>query len=253
MRIAIAAENAAGISNARWYIARVIGTPYSLPMIENFDDMKAKYTPLQASAPTDEYVDGSWDWCQPEVVGEEFAHVGGGYGIIGYTDKGNARVRLGLPKVSTIGAEAPNATLELWTGEGCAEQMAMPEKIADIPAGSGWQKVNVAIPDKFNNRPWMSLYIDGYLPISSNYLILYSYMLSPVSGVSDILPGSTGAVYARQGEIVMAGYDGAAYAVYSIDGKSIAAGTCNGETVVAAAPGIYVVRIDSQVARVIVR
>lgn len=262
MRIAIAAENAAGISNARRYIARVVGTPYTLPIIENFDDMTAKYTPLQASAPTDEYVDGSWDWCQPEVVGEEFAHDGGGYGIIGFTDKGNARVRLGLPKVSTVGAEAPNATLELWTGEACAEQMAvyatthgmaMPEKIADIPAGSGWQKVNVAIPDKFNNRPWMSLYIDGYLPTSSHYLMLYSYMMSPMSSVSDILSGSTGAVYSRRGEIVMAGYDGAAYAVYGIDGKSIAAGTCSGETVVAAAPGIYVVRIGSQAARVIVR
>ncbi len=260
LRIAVIAENRAGLSNARWYIVQIMGTPYELPMIENFDNMTFTYNPMSAVAPSSLYTDGSWTWCQPELVHPDFANTSP-YALIGYTDAASAKVRMRLPKASTAGLSQATATFELWTGHSSADDMGIyaitygmdsPEKIAILPKGDGWDFIDVEIPEKYLGRPWMNLYIDGSLPSSTSYLILSSYSIREKASVNDIDADSS-AIIARDGTVVLKGFDGQSYAVATIDGRIVARGTAEAETNVNVAPGIYIVSAGRHTARVFVR
>ncbi|MDE6027131.1 MAG: hypothetical protein K2G23_03585, partial [Muribaculaceae bacterium] len=85
-RIGIAPCNAAGISPARSFVGRVLGTPYTMPMEERFKNMEITYKPLQASAPNSKYSNGAWTWCQPELVNPSYGTSEVEFGVIGYTD-----------------------------------------------------------------------------------------------------------------------------------------------------------------------
>ncbi|MDE6681894.1 MAG: hypothetical protein K2J87_00540, partial [Muribaculaceae bacterium] len=202
-RIGIAPKNAAGISPARSFVGKVIGTPYTMPMEEKFRNMEITYKPLQASAPSSKYTNGAWTWCQPELVDPSFANSEVEFGVIGYTDEPEAWVRMGLPRISTEGLENAHAVFKIWNGKGSANNKAIygllydmnaPEKIMDIPAGDGWQDVIMEIPSKYLDQPWIGLYIDGSLPTANNFLILGGYSMKPTSGVSSASVGASSIV-----------------------------------------------------------
>lgn len=262
VRIGIAAENAAGISNARSFVARVIGEPYKLPVDETFADMEVHYNPVVASAPSSAYNDGGWTWCQPELVDPDYYNPDSAYGLIGYTDAESARVRLALPKVSTVGEETPVAVFNVWTGKGAASDIAIyattyrqdsPAKIATIPAGSGWQKVEMALPAEYLGHKWMNLYIDGYLPSSENYLILCGYQILPVSGLKDLTELPAGHVAVLKGKALLAGFEGEAYEVFSADGKRLASGKADsGFSEINLPAGICVLKIGEKSYRLLI-
>ncbi len=208
-RIGIAPKNAAGISPARSFVGKVLGTPFTMPMEEKFNNMEITYKPLQASAPSSKYSNGGWTWCQPELVNPSFANSEVEFGVIGYTDEPEAWVRMGLPRISTAGLENAHAVFKIWNGVGTATQkgvygllydMAAPEKIMDIPSGDGWQDVIVEIPAKFLGQEWIGLYIDGCLPTAENYLLLGGYSMKPTSGVSSASAGASSII--RNGNVL---------------------------------------------------
>lgn len=254
IRIGIAAKNAAGISPARSYVGRVMGTPYKLPMVETFPNMQFTYTPMQASAPTSKYTDGSWTWCQPELVNPAFANSEIAFGVIGYTESPEAWVRMGLPRFSTLSLDNAHAVLKIWNGDGSATQKSvyatkygMPnlEKIADIPMSTGWQDVIVEIPSKYLGEQWIGLYIDGCLPTSENYLIIGGYSIQPTSGTAEMV--NTGAVVTRSGEhLLISNPDKDMITVAAANGTILYSGSDAKAEISLPGKGVYMVKAGSR-------
>lgn len=260
-RIGVVAENAAGVSHAVYYITEITGTPYSLPILDEFDDLQVKYNPLSVSKPTKEYGTGAWSFGQPELVNPVFAGSSSKYAIVGYTDEAPAKVRMRLPKVSTEALTEAYATFELWTGENCADPieiyaithgMKQPEKIASLSIGNGWKFITVAIPEKYLNRKWMNLYIDGKLKSSEHFLIMSSYSIDKNSGISDIAE-VTGSIEPGSGTIRISGFEGENYTIVRLAGIVAASGNCEGDVSVNVNPGIYIVKAGTHTVRVIVK
>ncbi len=260
-RIAVVAENAAGVSHAIYYVTQIVGTPYQLPIVEEFENLVTKYSPMTASAPTSAYQNGAWSMGQPELVNPDFTGNQSTYAIIGYTDESSAKVRMRLPKVSTKSLTEAYATFELWTGHHCADPidiyaitygMDSPEKIATVPLGNGWQFVTVAIPAKYLDRQWMNLYIDGTLKSSEHYLIMASYSVDKSAGIDNVTE-VTGSINATNGKIEISGFDGEDYAIFGIDGIVVASGICGDRTSVGVGNGIYIVKAGTHTVRVMVK
>lgn len=192
--IAIAAANAAGISPARWYVVSTIGTPYTPPMVEEFEDMTLKYEPLTISAPSEIYSNGSWAWGMPELVDPSFDHGYLDYAMVGYSEEGNAKVRLNLPKFSTKTTEELFVGFDIWNGEGRPADISIymstygvaPKKIVSIPEGTGWEVYKLPIPNEFLNREWITVSIDGSIQDIDHYLILSGYSVTDNTGINNI-------------------------------------------------------------------
>lgn len=192
--IAVAAGNAAGISPARWYAMATIGTPYTPPMVEEFENMTFKYEPITMSAPDQRYANGSWAWAQPELIDPAFDHGPGDYALAGYSTEGSANVRMNLPKFATAVQENPVVVFDLWNGTGRPSEVTVyastfgiaPKKIASIPAGTGWENCKVTLPDEFIGRKWVTISIDGSLPDTEHYLIISGYSVANESGIMSI-------------------------------------------------------------------
>ncbi len=75
---------------------------------------------------------------------------------------------------------------------------------------------------------------------------------SALTGVGKIESESAAVVTGEAGGIRISGASGS-YSVWRTDGVAVASGKADGDTLVSLAPGIYLVRIDSKVAKVIVR
>lgn len=193
-RIAVVACNAAGISNARWFKTAIIGEPHTLPMDEEFAQMTTKYAPISTQAPTEEYANGAWDWGQPELVDPLFNHGAGDFALIGYTDEPPARVRLSLPKFSTVGCPDATVVLDIWGGVRCPAEVKVyastygvdPVLIGTVPKGITWVDFKMTLPEQFLNRPWVNLFIDGKLNAANNYLVLSGYKITSTSGVESV-------------------------------------------------------------------
>lgn len=260
-RIAVVAENAAGVSKAISYVTQIVGTPYQLPIVEEFENLEVKYNPLTASSPSEIYRNGAWTMGQPELVNPDFTGNKSTYAIVGYTDEASAKVRMRLPKVSTKSLTEAYATFEVWTGHHCADPMEIyaitygmdtPEKIATLPLGNGWQFITVAIPAKYLDRPWMNLYIDGSLNSPDHYLIMASYSIEKTTGIDNVAE-ITGSINAADGKVIISGFEGESYAIIGIDGIIAASGVCDGNTSVSVNNGIYIVKAGTHTVRVMVK
>lgn len=200
-RIAVIAENAAGLSPARWYAGFAMGTPYAIPMVEKWENINPSYQPLRVTA-SGEYADGSWAFGQPELVDPSFAHPSNPYTLVGYTDADRARLRITMPKFATDGgATYVRAQFDFFTGANSARDITIlasswgmaPEVIARIPEGDGWTLCDVFLPAKFIGKQWVDLAIDGYVDSPDHYLLLSSYTVSDATGIGG-LEASTSAL-----------------------------------------------------------
>lgn len=260
-RIAVVPENAAGMSHAVSYITQIVGTPHSLPIKEDFENLTALYQPVTTSSPTSEYANGKWTIGQPELVNPGFTGNQSTFAMVGYTEETAAKVRLRLPKVSTSGLAEAYATFEVWTGFNCADPidiyaitygMKSPEKIATLPLGNGWQYVTVAVPEKYLDRPWMNLYIDGKLKSAEHFLLLCSYSIDKTNGIDDITVAN-GSISSTDGNISITGFAGKDYSVTRIDGIVVASGISDGNITVPVSQGIYIVKAGDHTTRMMVR
>lgn len=251
-KIAVVASNAAGISPARSYVSGVMGKPYNLPMHETFEAMTLNYSPLVISQPSSVYANGSWDWAQPELVNEDFYNGPDDFALVGYSTEGNARVRLGLPKFSTSGYKECLVTVNVWNGHNGANPIRIyastygvnPTLIDSFAASEGWEELDAVLPEKFLNRPWVSIHVDGTLPTENHYLVLTGYRISGVSGLGDeTLAGDSAlSVSASNGTVTVCGAQGLPLSIYSVDGRTVGSTPCAGSCeTFAPGHGVYIV------------
>lgn len=169
---AILSTNAQGNSGIVLSFEAPAGTPYILPVIENFNDEEhwgPLYEPSMLEKPNDTYVAewGFYDAVYPYHIPELTPYGEGAYCVFGESGQ---KARIALPVFSTIGIESAAIELPVWCGpeaaaiEVYAEAYGMaPELIGSFsdPSTATWRKHRFHIPAKFLGKKWVALKIDA--------------------------------------------------------------------------------------------
>lgn len=184
------AVNEAGESGSNTFLYEIIGTPYQVPFIEEFNATGMTYSPW-SNNPKSEYSECLWS---------STSNLDGlGLGDPSFVQGGlicqNLGSRAGIgelmsPKITTAGVinalfalrywnYSDAASLELW---GCSTKNRELHKIADLtpshPSSPAWEKWEVLLPEEFLDCGWIQLNLRADLPSSySGYAIIDSFSI----------------------------------------------------------------------------
>lgn len=264
-RLGVIATNAGGISD---YIAAegiVLGTPYSLPMCENFDEGSNEplaINPFVISYPTTDYNNQNWSFRElSELFGEG---VGGSCMMaLQLSEGGVGKAGIGIPRFTTEHSSDVTVSVNYWGGNnGVAPWFTATapgiEGIVEIPAETagtdGWKTATAKLPAEFNGKRWVQLYLNATFSSSSQMLIVTNIAVEgTTTGVGSIDVAGK-AIYGGTGEIIVKGYADTQIAVYTPDGRLVASETAESDNAsIAVERGIYIVSADGKAVKVIVK
>lgn len=262
-RVGIEARNVAGTTGRYMAITTLLGTPYSLPMSEDFEGEEIGISPFIIYSDENSAV----EWFANEInkIATEWKDMEGvALCGVGDTDKADNSA-LGLPRFTTNGENDVTVRIKAWTGEQAAQMeilgavygMDEPVSLGKFPyknsdAMDNWKTVEFDLPSNMLGQPWVQIYLDATFGKDHNYAIIDSIEVTNPSGVLAVI-NSDGSIYAGIGTINVAGFEGKALGIYSLDGKCIYTGIADGNSSVSVAPGIYVVKAGSRTVKLIVK
>lgn len=271
VRLGIMAYNPAGQSDHIVGITEVIGTPYELPIIENFPDYYEEYEPIMVQRPSPEYENTYWYVDDPaDILSPMFAN-DSGIAYIGFVDTqdgtvsiNNAKSRLSLPKFSTKGLSDVKFTFSYFGGinNKYAAQFYIladaygftPEEIAVMPKGEGWITNTASLPEKFNNKNWVELLVDAYYANDQEFAMFTSYSVSGNSSIDSLATENEGKIYSTPSMLHISGFKGQQLLVTDLAGRTfIKIDTLDDFNGFALAPGIYIVKAGVESAKVLVK
>lgn len=264
VRLGIMALNDAGQSYHVQGVTEVIGTPYTLPIVETFPDYYEEYEPIMVLRPTPEYDNTFWYVDDPaDILAPEFA-CKSGVAYIGFVDSEtagapvkNAKSRLSLPKFSTKGLEGVTFTLEYFGGLGgkyaagfhvLADAYGIePTNVGDLPKGEGWLSRTVVLPEQFNDRAWVELLLDADYADDQEFAMFTAYSVSVDSGVDTPLFEETdGRIVVTPGMVHISGFQGQSLLITDLEGRVIVSrSSLDTQNGYALAPGLYIVKAGS--------
>lgn len=248
--------NAAGEStdNINWvwedpiYVQDMVGTPYSIPAIEKFDNQELKYSPVSNQKP--EGYSGRWYIGDPsECVPDENQSA-----MICYNplSEDATKGRAVLPKFSTKGLNNVAFTLTVMRYSSYASNMRIyarnhkeePTLLGTIYCGGqmDWITQSYPLPSQFQNEEWVQIYIDTDLDDVDYIYAVDSYKFSveaehdaTVLSVSAITDVETGAEAKCEAVVANLGFDAISqkvkFSVSDRDGKEVASETVDAGTI----------------------
>lgn len=259
LRLGVCAANAAGRSEEVSVVNVVAGTPYSLPMEDNFamaGDEGAKYEPYINYRVNDSYT-SSFIFVTPEELGSEFADEEGFY--FAASGQSGAKARLGLPCFSTVGGGA-EFTLTALCGNGFSPlsvwadclSFDAPQQIGTMPSEGGLVTKTFTLPSEASNMGWVQIFIDGTIN-DTDMLAMRGYSVSAIDGVAmERLDGVT--VRGGEGLVEVRGAEGGRLEIFNAAGLRMALRENAGVSETIALPaGIYMVRVSDRVFKTVVR
>lgn len=268
VNISVVATNAAGTSLPAETVC-TMGTPFKLPMTENFAEDKITYNPIMLSRPSEDYYGSNLYYVTPYQISpsyELYDHIC----IVGFSSRPDSKGLLLLPKFQSglIGGSGSGANLmakfEIWTGEHAAPMRFYissydkePQLVAsstDVPQ-NGWQTLTFEVPEEHTTSQWSQISVESDYATTDDYMFIYSYELSwKYAGAVDDERIVKGSVTAEHGSIIATGLEGMAIAIYTPDGRCVAsvASASDYETF-PVAPGIYMVHTNGHTYKLAVR
>lgn len=214
VRLGVFAHSSAGVSQDRvnWYdedpvyVSDMVGTPYALPAVETFDNLNMKYTPLTIMRP-DGY-SGRWYIGDPsECVADANQSA-----LICYNpyDEDSTMGRVALPKFSTKGIHNASFSVTAMLYKSYATTMTVyalnydeePTKLGDIDcnADDGWGTYDFPLPEQFQNKEWVQIYIDVDLADVDYVYAIDGYSLQQSADNDLTVTDITGSKAPRLGE-----------------------------------------------------
>ncbi|MDE7381969.1 MAG: choice-of-anchor J domain-containing protein [Muribaculaceae bacterium] len=183
------ARNDAGISSYSKFVQEVLGKPYEMPALEEFNTVNFSYYPY-SKATQDEYADSEWENMKaPSTLGLDGCIPVQG-ALVAYSGTGgpcHAKVR--FPKVSTQGYEDINLTLRYWsylyapafevyarTNENQEESL-----VANVTARSlsaQWKEAVIKLAPEFVGKPWVEFSVKTKFNGPQENLVLDSWEIS---------------------------------------------------------------------------
>lgn len=186
-----AAFNEAGESVESEFVMEALGTPYELPMYEEWNSTLFTYNPynFMMNGP---YSLSSWNNCMSSYglgIGDPTVVEGA---IYTYAD-GPAKSKLILPKATTKGIAKAIAVFRLWDyakapasiqlygrRSGNAEEVLIGEYKLSRPSRGQWVDAEIALTPEFTDCDWVQLRLGTTLTGTANeYLLIDSFRFVP--------------------------------------------------------------------------
>ena len=262
----VGSYNPAGTNDEVRSVNEILGTPYSLPMVDNFSneesimDLSPWFLYEQLGQQTYEakwytFTLGKVDeafagddravlYCQPEKAGEK--------GLIS------------IPRFSTLTCEEAQISLQVVTGANASDfsvlaQIYGTDKIFEVGSysetlnsGSKISTVTFTLPEELLNQYWVQLYLEPSFNSVDELFILCGVEVTSSSYVKYIT--SNGSIIGEKNSIILKGFEGQNVIISSLDGKVLVDEKCKSdEMIYYCEKGIYIVTTPSKKQKIIVR
>lgn len=187
--LGITASSSMGENKEVVGVSGMIGTPYTLPIVEYLRNKQFNFKPV-APEEIDENSNATWGFMDPADVLKEAANESG-RAMVGYiTHYGKSRAKLSFPKFSMEGQTQVNIEIEAYfhdlmpKTQVYAYAFGIQETLLgtiDATMGKGWKKVSFALPSDFDGEKWVGWYLTANYPGESEdeYLLIDKYLIRP--------------------------------------------------------------------------
>lgn len=261
--LAITSSNAAGLMREGPIVTASLGTPFGIPMIEEFEDGRFAYNPLTIEHPTDE-CSGTWTFDNPNQYLSEATNPSG-FALISYaTVDGQSTSQLTLPKFTPKGSKDVKVTLNAFVYDGMAPTSVYVRGYKDEPIllgtitdelTAGWNSISFDLPEAVYKWYWAELVVQSQFSAKKQYFIFDRYSVSIFNGAEQNFVSDGVAIMALNGGIEAVNMqDDDSLQVFAVDGTLIASRKATENRArIDLQPGIYVARCADQVTKVIVK
>lgn len=259
--------NEAGWSEGTTYDFAILGTPYELPMVDNFDNGEVVTSTEKwyiYSGIDGEAYNGSWFFSDVRDVytgyqGESHS------AMIGHSPNGRpCKGALGVPRFSTafesdvkifldivdVDYAAPfSLWAQVYDNDNLIEIGSFEVGLSQIPE---IKKVSFVLPSGLNGYGWVQVYILTDYPTGDEVFGLCGIGIEGADANVNYMP-SDFSIRAVKSGIEFSGFNGKAITISSIDGKVIFNGICRSDRMIYEVnKGIYLVRTETTNTKVIV-
>lgn len=258
--LGVLAINAAGHCGTITYRENLLGTPYTLPIVETFEEPEElEYNPWLIYYGEDGV---SYGWGELNLISPEVFPDNTKSALYGRSRIAGTRGTIGLPRFSTKNVAGVVLSIDSYTGEYAAETavtaqvhgLATPMFLGNLPTQEDeFGTTIINLPDELLGKEWVQIYLDSeFTQTTSMMLATHVEVQDKTSGCVDIIAGNA-SIRGEKGGIRVLGHEGERVTVATVDGKTVAAAACAADTFLPAVPGLYIVRTATAAAKVIVK
>lgn len=257
--LAIQPADEAGVQSEMTLAGAVLGTPYTLPMYDSFED-GFNLNPWLVMRPGEEYL-ATYGIYQLSQIGGFESYEGAALAVMGNSgEKG----RLELPRFATTGIENAVIKLGMYTGHLSANTTLYgytygtedsPVEIATInltPDNEEFHTVTVELPAELIGKDWVQVYIENSFTGEQVIMLVKSIEVSEGTSVAELADSRS--ITAGKGNVTLTGFEGSDVSIYRIDGTNAASlRVADHVAEVTLDKGIYLIKTDDRTYKVIVR
>lgn len=257
--VGVLAHNEGGECESLSTTAGILGTPYELPFVEDFDDeMEISTNPWVIYGNSTQT---RWALYYTNSISDNYADLTtlcmGAQGYAG------AVSQLGIPRITTKGLEKATITLNVSGDFNLPKTSILAttygEDIVEIGEitvdGTGFQKASVNLPEKFLDKDWVGLFIQTEFTEDDQLLIIEDISITSDKGSSvSTIAKANGKIVGGKNQIKVAGHAGKNVTISTLDGRIAAKNAkISNDAVFNVEKGIYIVKVGDTKAKVVVK
>ncbi len=260
--LVVMAENVAGHGDDMQGGEVLLGTPFTLPMLDDFENGRDyfQYSPWLQYRPDETFTGNWWVWPAENVVND-----GEGNVLVAKPTEAGSKALIGIPAFTAAG-DNDNITisLDVLINDNTPETIITgacfgndePVEIGKISgtSSSAMQKLAFTLPANFRNAPWVQLYFQTSFAKSTNLLIVDNVKIEKTegSGVNEVETSEN--IFINGNTLYLNNLNDMNVAIYSMNGSCIYSGSkLTGSKSIQLEKGIYVVRYGTQSTKIIIK
>lgn len=265
VQLGVMSRNVAGTNNQIVVVDGVMGTPYNLPMVENFNNALTSltYNPWVEYNPSPDYLASVWSFYYLADIDPSYSY--DEIGLLAMTYEENSKARMGMPRFTTENISQVSLNLNIYNTLNLPKIKILGQyygseiiEIGEITLDNniGMQVGTISLPSELMGKEWVQLYIEADFSSVTQYLFIneLSVIAEEYGSVSEITQSSN-RITSAKGEIVLQTNDCIDYTIYSSEGYKVDSGITSGSnTRINVNNGIYIVTLGDDIRKkVIVR
>lgn len=258
VQLGVMSTNAAGNNGMIVTASGIMGTPYSIPVEEDFDNDERPYS-LNPWVIYGNRALTQWSIYHTSGIDEKYEGMETNCLVAQGYQGGQSMI--GMPRITTAGCDGVVVTLDV-SGDFSLPKATLkaaaygkdPVVIGHIEvSGPGFQKVSIPLPEEFLDQYWVGLFIDAEFESDDELLVIESISIDRGSRVATVAHDGV-KVAGSKDAVLVSGMDGGDVTVATLDGRVVAfSSKVSGEASFKVDKGIYVVTASGTIAKVVVK
>lgn len=259
--LGVTAANEIGVNKYMNGGTALVGTPYSLPMDEDFDDPEnpINYNPWRPLTPSKEYT-GNFSLYYVRSLFEDWKDEPG-IALVGTCRQAGGRALIAMPRFTSVGAHDTYLTMRVWTGSfyapitvlGECFGMEAPVVLKEIEGGHGWADVTFTLPSELQQQKWVQIYFDAYFPVADQMAIIDSVTVANDGASTTEVRESGTIVRGTEGAIEISCAGKCDITVWSADGRLVRKVCGDDDVRIRVERGVYVVKAGDTLVKTVVK